>query len=110
VRAAGILDVPDICYASQNRRPTMSKSPTFESMSANFSQMPGMGAMNDTLEFVKNMWGGGMKVPGMAMPTLSVESGRVLDDVEHEHAAGDDTGTRGAKRHAYHLEVYGRQR
>jgi hypothetical protein len=52
----------------------MSKSPTFESMSANFSQMPGMGAMNDTLEFVKNMWGGGMKVPGMAMPTLSVES------------------------------------
>jgi hypothetical protein len=52
----------------------MSKSPTFESMSANFGQMPGMNAMNDTMEFVKNMWGGGAKVPGMAMPTLSVES------------------------------------
>jgi hypothetical protein len=52
----------------------MPKPPPFESMSANFSQMPGMSAMNDTLEFVKNMWGGGMKVPGMAMPTLSVES------------------------------------
>jgi hypothetical protein len=54
---------------------------------------PGMGAMNDTLEFVKNLWGGmgipgtnipgmsggqgmnfgGMNVPGMVMPTLSIE-------------------------------------
>jgi hypothetical protein len=32
----------------------------------------GAGAMTDTLEFVKNMWGG-MKIPGMAMPTLSVD-------------------------------------
>lgn len=42
--------------------------------------IPGMGAMNDTLEFVKNLWGG-MNVPGagipgmpgMVVPTLSVE-------------------------------------
>ncbi|MBV8633090.1 MAG: hypothetical protein JO002_01245 [Burkholderiaceae bacterium] len=39
--------------------------------------IPGMGAMSDTLDFVKNLWGGmgmsGMKIPGMIMPTLSVE-------------------------------------
>lgn len=39
--------------------------------------IPGMGAMTDTLEFVKNLWGGmsipGAGVPGMVMPTLSVE-------------------------------------
>jgi hypothetical protein len=42
--------------------------------------IPGMNAMTDTLEFVKNLWGG-MKVPGvgiggmpgMVMPSLSVE-------------------------------------
>ena len=34
--------------------------------------IPGIGAMTDTLEFVKNLWGG-MKVPGMAMPSLSVD-------------------------------------
>jgi hypothetical protein len=33
---------------------------------------PGVGAMTDTLEFVKNMWGG-MKIPGMVMPTMSVD-------------------------------------
>lgn len=36
------------------------------------SELPGVGAMTDTLEFVKNMWGG-MKIPGMVMPTLSVD-------------------------------------
>jgi hypothetical protein len=36
------------------------------------SGIPGVGAMTDTLEFVKNLWGG-MKVPGMAMPSLSVD-------------------------------------
>lgn len=36
------------------------------------SGAPGAGAMTDTLEFVKNMWGG-MKIPGMVMPTLSVD-------------------------------------
>lgn len=33
---------------------------------------PGAGTMNDTLEFVKNMWGG-MKMPGMVMPSMSVD-------------------------------------
>jgi hypothetical protein len=46
------------------------------------SDMPGMGAMTDTLEFVKNLWGGmglpgmnmsSMNMPGMVIPTLSVE-------------------------------------
>lgn len=32
--------------------------------------LPGAGAMNDTLEFVRNMWGA-MKVPGMSMPSMS---------------------------------------
>ena len=39
---------------------------------SNMSSIPGVGAMTDTLEFVKNMWGG-MKIPGMVMPTLSVD-------------------------------------
>ena len=40
-------------------------------------QMPGAGAMSDTLEFMKNLWGNvkmpGVTIPGMVMPTLSVE-------------------------------------
>jgi len=39
---------------------------------SNMSGIPGVGAMTDTLEFVKNLWGG-MKIPGMAMPSLSVD-------------------------------------
>lgn len=43
----------------------------------NMSSIPGMGAVTDTLDFVKNLWGGmnvpGMGMPGMVMPTLSVE-------------------------------------
>lgn len=39
--------------------------------------IPGIGAMTDTLDFVKNLWGGmsvpGMGIPGMVMPTLSVD-------------------------------------
>lgn len=38
--------------------------------------LPGFDAMADTLEFVKNMWGGTQApgaMPGMVMPTLSVE-------------------------------------
>lgn len=42
--------------------------------------IPGMDAMNDTLDFVKNLWGNmgnmgmsGMKIPGIIMPTLSVD-------------------------------------
>lgn len=48
----------------------------------NMPNIPGMGAMTETLDFVKNLWAGmgipgmnmpGMNVPGMVMPTLSVE-------------------------------------
>jgi hypothetical protein len=42
------------------------------STSGNPSGAPGAGAMTDTFEFVKNMWGG-MKMPGMVMPTMSVD-------------------------------------
>ncbi|MDP9108985.1 MAG: hypothetical protein M3N23_07930 [Pseudomonadota bacterium] len=39
--------------------------------------LPGAGAVKDTLEFMKNLWGNvkvpGMNLPGMVMPTLSVE-------------------------------------
>jgi hypothetical protein len=35
------------------------------------SGIPGVGAMTDTLDFVKKMWGG-MNIPGMVMPSLSV--------------------------------------
>ncbi|HJV82214.1 PhaM family polyhydroxyalkanoate granule multifunctional regulatory protein [Noviherbaspirillum sp.] len=44
--------------------------------------IPGMGAMTDTLDFVKNLWGSmgvpgmnmaNMNIPGMVMPSLSVE-------------------------------------
>ena len=34
--------------------------------------LPGAGAMNDTLDFVRNMWGA-MKMPGVTMPSMSVE-------------------------------------
>ncbi|MFZ6648754.1 PhaM family polyhydroxyalkanoate granule multifunctional regulatory protein [Undibacterium sp. TJN25] len=34
--------------------------------------MPGMAAMNDTLSFVKKLWGG-MQVPGMIAPTVSID-------------------------------------
>jgi hypothetical protein len=39
---------------------------------SSMSGIPGVGAMTDTLEFVKSLWGG-MKIPGMAMPSLSVD-------------------------------------
>ena len=39
--------------------------------------MPGVGAMTDTLDFVKNLWGSmsvpGMSIPGMGAPALSVD-------------------------------------
>lgn len=37
------------------------------------SGIPGMEAMQGAMEFVRNMWGGGMHMPGMPMPALSVE-------------------------------------
>ncbi|WP_211452509.1 PhaM family polyhydroxyalkanoate granule multifunctional regulatory protein [Collimonas antrihumi] len=36
------------------------------------SNIPGVDAMQDSLEFIKKMWGG-LGVPGMVVPTLSVE-------------------------------------
>jgi len=36
------------------------------------SNIPGADAMQDSLEFIKKMWGG-LGVPGMVVPTLSVE-------------------------------------
>jgi hypothetical protein len=36
------------------------------------SNIPGMSAMTGTFDFVKNLWGG-MNMPGMVMPTLSLE-------------------------------------
>ncbi|MFZ6815958.1 PhaM family polyhydroxyalkanoate granule multifunctional regulatory protein [Undibacterium sp. Rencai35W] len=36
------------------------------------NDFPGMNAMNDTLSFVKNIWGG-MHVPGMVTPTVSID-------------------------------------
>ena len=39
--------------------------------------IPGVGAVTDTLDFVKNLWGSmsvpGISIPGMAAPTLSVD-------------------------------------
>jgi hypothetical protein len=40
---------------------------------SNIPGIPGVEAMTGTLDFMKNMWGAGMKLPGMAMPSLSVE-------------------------------------
>lgn len=35
-------------------------------------EIPGAGQMGDALEFMKNLWGG-MKMPGVTMPSMSVE-------------------------------------
>ncbi len=40
------------------------------STSSSMNGLPGADAMNDSLEFVRTMWGS-MKIPGMAMPSLS---------------------------------------
>lgn len=40
--------------------------------SSGMNGIPGANAMGDTLEFVKNLWGS-MKIPGMAMPSISPE-------------------------------------
>lgn len=40
--------------------------------SSGMNGIPGANAMGDTLEFVKNLWGS-MKIPGMAMPSMSPE-------------------------------------
>ncbi|HJU70644.1 MAG TPA: PhaM family polyhydroxyalkanoate granule multifunctional regulatory protein, partial [Paucimonas sp.] len=41
-------------------------------MQSNTPNMPGVGAMTDTLEFVKKLWGG-LSVPGMVAPTVSTD-------------------------------------
>ncbi|MET3118229.1 hypothetical protein AAKU64_002460 [Undibacterium sp. GrIS 1.8] len=38
----------------------------------NTSEIPGMASMNDSLSFVKNLWGG-MHIPGMVTPTVSID-------------------------------------
>lgn len=49
---------------------------------ASSTGIPGFDAMNDTLGFVKKLWGG-MSVPGMAAPTLSVdEINRKISDLK----------------------------
>jgi hypothetical protein len=40
--------------------------------------MPGVGAMNDTLDFVKNLWGS-MAVPGMGMPAIAAPAMSIED-------------------------------
>ncbi|NDP58970.1 MAG: hypothetical protein GZ090_06400 [Oxalobacteraceae bacterium] len=46
-------------------------------MKSSMPNMPGAGAMTDTLEFMQKLWGGvtlpGASMPGMVMPTLSLE-------------------------------------
>jgi hypothetical protein len=50
---------------------------------ANMPGIPGMEAMSGSLDFIKNMWGGGMQMPGMAMPALSVEDiGKQIADLK----------------------------
>jgi hypothetical protein len=41
-------------------------------MQSNMPDMSGAGAMTDTLEFVKKLWGG-LSVPGMVAPTVSTD-------------------------------------
>ncbi|WP_426115476.1 PhaM family polyhydroxyalkanoate granule multifunctional regulatory protein [Massilia sp. PWRC2] len=43
-----------------------------------FPNIPGAGAMTDSLEFVKNLWGS-MGVPGMSMPSLAAPAMSVED-------------------------------
>jgi hypothetical protein len=77
--------MPVICYAGNCFLIFQSEIPMIKSNMPNMPGMPnfpGMGAVTDTLEFVKNLWGGmgipgmnmsGMNLPGMVVPTLSVE-------------------------------------
>ncbi len=39
---------------------------------SDFSQMPGMGPMSDTLKFMRELWSG-VKMPGVSLPSLSLE-------------------------------------
>lgn len=79
-----VLLSPVICYAQYivSFSTQLFSDWRMAMLKPNMPNIPGMGAMTDTLEFVKNLWGGmgvpgmnmqGMNVPGMVMPTLSVE-------------------------------------
>src|SRR5450830_1269137 len=68
-RAAGLCPLNNIlgaavfiCYASLSLME--------DAMTTPFPNVPGAGAMSDSLEFVKNLWGS-MGVPGMSMPSLA---------------------------------------
>ncbi len=47
-------------------------------MTTPFPNVPGAGAMSDSLEFVKNLWGS-MGVPGMSMPSLAAPAMSIED-------------------------------
>jgi hypothetical protein len=49
-----------------------------------FPNVPGAGAMSDSLEFVKNLWGS-MGVPGMSMPSLAAPA-MSIDDLDKKIA------------------------
>ena len=60
-----------ICYALRKyHQETTMSNPAMPNL-------PGFGTITDTMELVRNMWGGmsapGVGIPGMVMPTLSVE-------------------------------------
>lgn len=46
-------------------------------MNPQMPQMPGVGAVTDSLDFVKNLWGSmgvpGMSIPGLSAPALSID-------------------------------------
>ena len=53
-------------------------------MNPQMPQMPGVGSVTDSLDFVKNLWGSmslpGMSIPGLGAPALS------LDDLDKKIA------------------------
>lgn len=53
-------------------------------MTTPFPNVPGAGAMSDSLEFVKNLWGS-MGVPGMSMPSLAAPA-MSIDDLDKKIA------------------------
>ena len=61
------------CYAGR----TSQRIESHAMIKPQMSGMPGIGAVTDTMDFVKNLWGmmgvPGMNMPGMVVPTLSVE-------------------------------------
>src|SRR5450830_1422301 len=82
-RAAGLCPLNNIlgaavfiCYASLSLME--------DAMTTPFPNVPGAGAMSDSLEFVKNLWGS-MGVPGMSMPSLAAPA-MSIDDLDKKIA------------------------